>query len=340
MKCTVEEIRIPEGRHLAECPETDAVLECPACGREEWRTISWSRGVERSGLKYAQCDRCTHRWLSYRPKAEWYAGYYADEGMRVRDEVKTIRGRLGRFIETTPLRRFALARSVSQNPRGARLRMMFDGVSRGSLLDVGCGLGGHLALYQSLGFDVFGTEENRFRVEHCQARGWRVSSFMPESVYDVVACTHVLEHVLDVDEFVSSLIRRVHQWLYIAVPDRSVEHLWHRTLAPVHTQVFSLRSLTTLLERFGFEVVRSLVDGEIQVLAQRKQKSSVSPNGLDSVSYRNGCVAYGYGDVACCDRTPLTSPSGGTVHIDMKAEDDGSDAVTFQFNQPSPQILI
>ena len=104
--------------------------------------------------------------------------------------VKGLFGRVGYYMSWLLM--------VSQNR--SWLRLIGKHVSRGCLLDVGCGLGRFLRLagerYHSLGFDV-----SKFAVVECRRRGSEVLVCLADlpafqdGSFDVVACFDVLEHV-------------------------------------------------------------------------------------------------------------------------------------------------
>ena len=97
----------------------------------------------------------------------------------------------------------------SHRSRYSMARRMVEPYAGGSLLDYGCGDGTFLAMVHDLFPRATGAEIDRARVEECQTRlrdfagiNFTLTSNLgrPEhdGAYDVVLCTEVLEHCLDI----------------------------------------------------------------------------------------------------------------------------------------------
>ncbi|MBW8039132.1 MAG: class I SAM-dependent methyltransferase [Planctomycetes bacterium] len=77
------------------------------------------------------------------------------------------------------------------------------------LLDVGCGFGHVLSLAGELGIEGIGVDIDEFRLEYCRGLGLKVFSpsefkadYEGES-FDLIVCQSVIEHVIDLNEFLS-----------------------------------------------------------------------------------------------------------------------------------------
>jgi len=75
--------------------------------------------------------------------------------------------------------------------------------SKPKALDIGCGRGEMLSLYEELGFEAFGIDTNKIMVSYASSKGLNVElsdaiSFLKaqdSNTYDVISLIHVLEHL-------------------------------------------------------------------------------------------------------------------------------------------------
>lgn len=154
----------------------------------------------------------------------------------------------------------------------------------GTLLDVGAGKGEFLALAADVGWKVQGVEpspsfrryaKERYGIE-CHAGCLGDSASLPEKYFDVITLNHVLEHA-DRPSGLLDVIRRYLKddgLLFIEVPNCDSYFLrvldlyfrmkglkWSSRLSPFHPPFhrfgFTTRSLTLLLERARYRVVRA-----------------------------------------------------------------------------------
>jgi 2-polyprenyl-3-methyl-5-hydroxy-6-metoxy-1,4-benzoquinol methylase len=143
-------------------------------------------------------------------------------------------------------------------------------VSRGRILDVGCGRGILPALMRERGWDAHGLEFSETSARHAREVlqlpvfvGDFLASPYAESSFDAVVLWHVLEHVPDP----VAAIRRARQilkpggLLVIAVPNfeslqaRSSGRHWFHLDVPRHYHHFGLGLLTRLLRSNGFSIL-------------------------------------------------------------------------------------
>jgi SAM-dependent methyltransferase len=158
------------------------------------------------------------------------------------------------------LRRFDARRlSVLGAPLGARV------------LDVGAGRGRFVLSARAAGYDAFGIEPSSRGVVAAAASGAPVeqssvedASIAPDSV-DAVSLWHVLEHLDDPE----SAVRQIRGWLrpggtlLVGVPNldswqaRIGGERWYHLDVPRHRVHFTVAGVSALLNRSGFEPVRT-----------------------------------------------------------------------------------
>jgi SAM-dependent methyltransferase len=151
-----------------------------------------------------------------------------------------------------------------------RLRILHNVVRPpGSLLDVGCGTGELLTVARERGWAVTGcdpVEESASYAERERGLDVRAAlledSGLPERSFDVVAATHVLEHMHDPVGFVAMLVRWVRPGghLFLEVPNFDSEHrrghgaAWPGLRPLEHVLHFTPQTLRALLVRGGLDV--------------------------------------------------------------------------------------
>lgn len=264
-----------------------------------------AEGLVRQAIRVTFCDACEHTYLSRRPTATWFQNYYAadwDTGKQPKfsqSRLSSIKGairrsnRARRVIRAGRVLRWDLSRSVYPWP--PRFLHMIAGLDdaegnqfpRGKkALEIGTGYGGALDFMREIGFDAYGTEANEHRVAVCQAWGLNVrltpiddfAPVAPDGPFDFVSSSHVFEHMTDLGDIMAKLEPLVANegFVYLEVPHGAVmEDIIIRTHIPVHCHVFSVKSLCTLLKRFGFQPIRILADTSIHVVAQKSDKDTV-----------------------------------------------------------------
>lgn len=119
-------------------------------------------------------------------------------------------------------RRFALYRSRETDLNGACIRDMLASLDHRArtLLDVGAGKGHWCALAAGKGLDVTAcdiTNTLRHPDIHC-IQGSVLELPIATDAFDIVTCTHTLEHIIPLRKAVSELIRVARLQLIIVVP--------------------------------------------------------------------------------------------------------------------------
>jgi SAM-dependent methyltransferase len=183
-----------------------------------------------------------------------------------------------------------LASSLNEQVARMRLAMLrrLKPAAR-TFLDVGCATGYAMQLAQSRGWQVYGTDISGFATEYaCGKRGLRnvhtgtlISAQLPEAYFDVIYCSHVLEHLSDPLDNLCEMHRllRPDGVLFISVPNiRSVRHwlkgdAWY---SPYHLYDYDVDTLRQMLKRVDFRVVRLWTDSPGFVPLRPRKRSSTS----------------------------------------------------------------
>jgi len=285
---------------------------CPICGRDdESMLIADIRCGSITSLETAFCRECEHWYLRKLPSPEWYGRYYAENWDTGRSRPAAAPGfvtqakiQLHKLAFVRSAR--ALARYHALNRSGRRDFTVFNpdvpdaatlifpflaGVVEHSgfyqpqpdinrILEVGCGYGTVLDVFQRKGFTAVGTEASLTRAQACRARGLNVFDCPTENFdpvkhlapFDLAYSIHVLEHIVDPGPHIRNLSALIREggYLYIQVPHLMYEvNVVHRCHSAVHCNSFSPRSLALLLQAHGFATLRIQADNNLHILARK-----------------------------------------------------------------------
>jgi SAM-dependent methyltransferase len=279
----------------------ERVLTCPVCKSED-RTVMHAQLIDDTfhaapgHWMMQRCSACGSGYLDPRPTADSigaaYVQYYTHAaGPRVSGPglKAALRGLANRVTRAyfaslrdrtpagnSPLDTF-LAAALRSLPfcrelidaQYRHLRRPEPGSDR--LLDIGCGNGEFLARARDLGWQVEGVDFDPKAVAAARAAGLEVRIGSIESYsrvreqFDVVTCSHVIEHVYDAHQLVATIhqILKPGGRLWVETPNiESAGHAvfgksWRGLEAPRHLCIFNFRTLSKLLVDAGFEITHT-----------------------------------------------------------------------------------
>ena len=226
----------------------EEVAECGACGS---RDVRFSSAIGRR--RFAVCRGCGIERL-YDRVAETrldllYGTYYAPD-------------------DPSPLALEQQLRNPTFAYRQRRLHQ-FAGNRTRRILEIGCGDGNFLETLRRHGWDVHGQEVSASTAAIVERRhGIPVTAGALETVpsahsFPVVAAYHVFEHIYHPATWLKSVHRLIEPGglLHVQVPNagsltrRLSGGEWASLVFPQHVYFYEPRTLSGLLERFGFKVL-------------------------------------------------------------------------------------
>jgi 2-polyprenyl-3-methyl-5-hydroxy-6-metoxy-1,4-benzoquinol methylase len=167
---------------------------------------------------------------------------------------------VGLLAYLVPPRRAALDFSVMYMPY----------IPRGRLLEVGCGSGNMLKIMADLGWQVEGVDFDSEAVKNCRRKGLNVHvGFLgdlryPESCFDAITMSHLIEHVHDPLGLLEECCRILKPGGRLALVTPNIDSAGHRIYTsswfhldpPRHLRIFTVGSMKSLLEKAGFRKVK------------------------------------------------------------------------------------
>ena len=135
----------------------------------------------------------------------------------------------------------------------------------GSVLDVGCGMGGLLVPFKENNFVVYGVDYGSEYVEFGKSKNLNLSIGGIKDInkkFDFIIYSHVFEHILDLGSELYEIKKRLNKngVLYIEVPGvlnlhNDYRNDLNRYFQNAHTYNYSLISLNNVLVSNGFELI-------------------------------------------------------------------------------------
>lgn len=221
--------------------------KCPLCSSES-NTLIFTDHNRREGYTeltadYVVCNDCSMKYLANIPDFQSFAETYED--IYVVPNIEDLKGRL---IET-PIK------------NGKKI------------LDIGCNHGIQLIPFYNKWYEIYGLDLNKKAIEDCKkylpSENFFVSTIedldFDTEHFDLIITSHVLEHVYDLNTFLSSVFRLLKKWgsFTIKVPHaESLEMIvWGKyssqSWVPFHINMFDQKSIVHILEKHGFSSIKT-----------------------------------------------------------------------------------
>jgi 2-polyprenyl-3-methyl-5-hydroxy-6-metoxy-1,4-benzoquinol methylase len=242
-------------------PELIHYTNCPACASPDIKNILSAKDYTVSGETFfvVECNSCSLRFTQDVPDAASIFPYYKSENYI--SHSNTSKGLVNRLYQSVRKRTLKQKR---------RLIEAITGVKKGSILDIGSGTGAFANEMKQAGWQVTGLEPDAdARAVGKQSYNIEledISKFyqLPSSGYDAITMWHVLEHVHDLQGYITKLksLLKENGKLFIAVPnytskDAAVyKEYWAAYDVPRHLYHFSPQAMHTLIEKHGLKILQ------------------------------------------------------------------------------------
>ncbi len=207
-----------------------------------------------------QCNNCDGQfwWPLEHPGTDYYKTNFSEK------KYSWLRKKLG-FVSRNHKYFLKLIRENTELPAGA--------LQTDKLLDIGCADGRFLKLCKNAGFDVWGLEIDNSAVEFCRAEGLKdVFKGMTDhfskkwkNKFNYITLIETLEHTANPAEIIEDVAAMLKDGgrIYLSVPYRNSTTPISRCkfdFPPAHLTRWSVRSVSSLLEKSGFIMEKIFVE--------------------------------------------------------------------------------
>ncbi len=230
-------------------------IDCPICEQDETKLL-----FKKDSLSVVSCRHCSLRYVNPRINRQTLKEGYV-ETYYPPDKVERIHQDSMEWLQ------------ISE--RLMELEKQHQG--KGRLLDVGCGIGTFLNLAREQGWDSYGIDPSKSGISFAQQEynlnvkcGDIFDSSFSKAHFDVITLYHVLEHISELNPFLSEIGKLLKpskkdekaSTLVIEVPNggglqsRLQKADWPYVHPHDHLYYFSSQSLPKLLQKHGFRNIR------------------------------------------------------------------------------------
>jgi 2-polyprenyl-3-methyl-5-hydroxy-6-metoxy-1,4-benzoquinol methylase len=231
---------------------------CPLCGAGAVSKVLEAKDYTVSGETFEiwECSTCTARFTQDIPSPAEIGRYYQSE--KYISHSNTKQGLVNRIYHR--IRKITLAQKRN-------LVKKATGLDTGNLLDVGAGTGLFAEVMRKGGWKVTGLEPDetarrRAREMNIVLNDIKDLFSLPQASFNAVTLWHVLEHVHDINGYLSQIGKLLHPGgkLIIAVPNytstdaRLYGAYWAAYDVPRHLYHFSPAAMRRLLQQHSFKL--------------------------------------------------------------------------------------
>ena len=233
------------------------ILEnCLVCGSTHFDPFLLCKDYTVSQEKFSivSCKNCGFKFTNPRPDNSVLGNYYkAESYVSHTNSKKGIVNKLYHAVRSYTLK--------------SKVQLIEEFVSRGTILDYGCGTGMFLSAIKNSGWETYGIEPDDDARKIATESGANVFSdkiklepSIKDKSFNAITLWHVLEHVTDMHETLTFFKTKINKGgvLIIAVPNHISydanyykEH-WAAYDVPRHLHHFELKSMKDLVEKAGF----------------------------------------------------------------------------------------
>ena len=233
---------------------------CPVCGSAGISEVLKVKDntVSQQYFYIYHCSNCQVRFTQNVPSEASMGDYYRSEDYI--SHTDTAKGLINRIYQ--------MVRNYSINQK-KKLIKSATGLAKGSLLDVGSGTGYFAAAMKEDSWDVTALEPDEgarkvAREQHSLTELPVAELFnLPEKKFDAITLWHVLEHVHDVNKYISTFKKLLTEngKLFIAVPNytsydaKEYGEYWAAYDVPRHLYHFTPHTMKLLMKEQGLKIV-------------------------------------------------------------------------------------
>ena len=234
--------------------------KCPWCGSDKAQINLWLKDefLTKEDFHICECLSCGLLYTMPRPNKDKIGEYYKSEEYYSHQENK--KGFIPKVYE-----------AVKKVNLKHKYKLATNGITKGKLLDIGCGVGDFLHAAEEHGWDCTGVEpsEDATAIARKRIKANIMASEdleqIPDATFDLITMWHVLEHVDDLKWQVEQLQRLIKPKgrIVIAVPNHKsydaqfYKELWAAYDVPRHLSHFDKITITKIFKSKGLALKKT-----------------------------------------------------------------------------------
>lgn len=239
-----------------------SLSNCLVCGSNQFSPFLTCKDytVSQEDFQIVSCNQCGFKFTNPRPHDAELGKYYKAESYI--SHTNTKKGLVNRM--------YHVVRSITLK---RKLKLVESYVSRGTILDYGCGTGMFLAQCKAAGWETFGMEPDDDARKIASEQNLnlfsdkdKMKTYITDKKFHAITLWHVLEHVTDMEETLAFFKSRLEAdgVLIIAVPNhvsydaQYYKQHWAAYDVPRHLHHFEKRTIKQLVESKGFQLRETL----------------------------------------------------------------------------------
>lgn len=237
------------------------INKCLVCGSDSFEPFLVCKDytVSQQNFNIVSCKSCGFKFTNPRPENSVIGDYYkAEDYVSHSNTTKGVVNKLYHSVRNYTLKQ--------------KLKLISSYVSRGTMLDYGCGTGMFLNVCKNDGWETYGMEPDDNARKMSIEKGLdvfsdndKVSDRIADKKFNAITLWHVLEHVTDMEATLSFFKSKLNDdgVLIIAVPNhvsydaQYYKEFWAAYDVPRHLHHFDINSMTSLVEKAGFKFKES-----------------------------------------------------------------------------------
>lgn len=235
------------------------ITQCPVCNSDKLVKDITCKDflVSQEDFPLTLCSTCQFKFTNPKPEDSKLGEYYKSENYISHNNTR--QGLVSMLYHL--VRKYTLKKKV---------KLIWRFVSRGTILDYGCGTGMFLNACKSAGFTSYGIEPDSGARSIASGMGLNVvedKALLDANVrFDIITLWHVLEHVSDLNETIQLLSSKLNEngTVIIAVPNHLsfdaayYGKFWAAYDVPRHLYHFDKVSMRNLLAKHNFQLKETL----------------------------------------------------------------------------------
>ncbi len=235
--------------------------KCPVCKGNKFTPFVTCKDYTVSKLYFniVSCNTCNFKFTNPRPDDSSMGDYYKSE--EYISHSNTSKGIISKLYHL--VRNYTLKKKIA---------LVSKHVSRGTILDYGCGTGMFLNVCKESGWEAFGMEPDqgaRKIAAEMQLKTFENKAALKQGMEDrkasAITLWHALEHVTDLNETLTFFKETLQPngVLIIAVPNytsydaKHYKEFWAAYDVPRHLYHFEINTIQKLLTPYGFKLTET-----------------------------------------------------------------------------------